>query len=153
MYKYALAVSTMVFGVTTTGDADQVTFQNLTSGPVLVRCISGGTQVSPLQEYRQTIAAGDSHSRPDFASGNRAAVAWNADRSHCAAIPFKVRDGMTLVIKQQPDGGEIFFEAPCASCSGGGSVSSEPTGGADLQVARLASHQFDRLSVTLFVDP
>lgn len=125
MHRDTFSVLTIVVGVATAACADSVTFQNLTSGPVLVRCISGGSQVSPLNEYRRTIPAGESHSRPDFATGNRAAVAWNADRSHCAAIPFKVRDGMTLMIKERPDGGAIFFEAPCVSCSGGGSVSTD----------------------------
>lgn len=155
MSKLTLAFLIMVGGVACHVDADQVTFQNNTSGPILVRCISGGNQVSPLEEYRQTIAAGESHSRPDFASGNRAAVAWTADRSHCAAIPFKVRDGMTLMIQERPDGGEIFFAAPCANCSSGGSVSTEPAGDATSTLATLSPgrDRFDNFSIVCLWSP
>lgn len=104
--------------------ADQVTFRNNTDGELLVRCISGGN-VNPNDEYREKIGATQSHSRPDFARGKRAAIAWNADRSECTSISFDVRDGMTLVIIRSPVTGKIEFQPACEACSGGSSVSLE----------------------------
>lgn len=104
--------------------ADQVTFRNNTDGELLVRCISGGN-VNPNDEYREKIGATQSHSRPDFARGKRAAIAWNADRSECTSISFDVRDGMTIVIMKSPVTGKIEFQPACEACSGGSSVSIE----------------------------
>ncbi len=93
--------------------AEKVTFINKTGTSIIVRCISPGN-VSPANEYRETIPSGRSHYRTVFAPGLRVAVAWTADGKHACAQPFVLAPndhGTELTVMQDPQSGSIVFGA------------------------------------------